>query len=609
MRASKVVAAIDFGTHGTGFAYTLVTPDNDDPRTRQMVSRYDWPKAPVRGAKTLSAVVVDRDLQPVAWGYEAAELWQLNSPARREDLGLHGYASAFKAALSSRAELRAMARSEGIVDLGSDRTLGRLIPSILRYMRDQTVAALGALDLRLTAEDIRWCLTVPAVWTDAQKLGLRRAAEEAGLGAADTIFVVTEPEAAAVYGILDADKGSARAVSRIGEHRFMVVDCGATTEISAFSGVFDDGKVRLAEIGAGGAGVALGAPDVNRAFRTRLLPRRLSPTLVEHLEREYRDLVSELEGQWEKARPFVAVAPGSGGRPEVVSPVYLDLTRLWPMVPAAVRRRLIEEADGDPRTLMLTAQDTQALLDEVIDPIVRLVRRVCDDLLQEARVGSAPVTAFLVGGFASDDYLHARIQHELGAEARVVRPTDPRLAVLHGAVHLGYNPALVQHVPVPATTPRQQVPARTPRQPESPENRRAVFLSYRRGVSWAMARLVRIDLEQHGFDVFMDVENIDSGRFEPVILTQIESRAHFLLLLEPRSLDRIGNEGDWLHREIAHAIAHGRNVVPLLANGTGMPRAADLPADIATLASFNALTVYHDYFPEAMTKLRGRFLH
>jgi hypothetical protein len=137
---------------------------------------------------------------------------------------------------------------------------------------------------------------------------------------------------------------------------------------------------------------------------------------------------------------------------------------------------------------------------------------------------------------------------------------------------------------------------------------KSVFLSYRREVSWAMAHLVRNELVAHGFDVFMDVHGIDAGEFERVILARIEAYTHFLVLLEPRSLDRLTEEGDWLRREIAHALAHDRNVVPLLANGARMPRPTDLPTDLARLPSLNAVSVPHDYFAEAMQKLRERFL-
>jgi hypothetical protein len=44
---------------------------------------------------------------------------------------------------------------------------------------------------------------------------------------------------------------------------------------------------------------------------------------------------------------------------------------------------------------------------------------------------------------------------------------------------------------------------------------------------------VRQALERREIDVFMDVEDIDSGRFENVILNQIELCEHFIVLLTP----------------------------------------------------------------------------
>ena len=80
---------------------------------------------------------------------------------------------------------------------------------------------------------------------------------------------------------------------------------------------------------------------------------------------------------------------------------------------------------------------------------------------------------------------------------------------------------------------------------------------------WSLARLVRNDLIEHGFDTFMDAENLHSGESRQKILSQIEAREHFIVLLQPGSLDQIEEGGDWLHREIAHALAHNRNVVPV----------------------------------------------
>jgi hypothetical protein len=137
---------------------------------------------------------------------------------------------------------------------------------------------------------------------------------------------------------------------------------------------------------------------------------------------------------------------------------------------------------------------------------------------------------------------------------------------------------------------------------------RSVFISYRRQLSEPLAVAVRKELTEHKFDVFMDVRNLDSGEFERTILGQIETREHFIVLLQPGSLDRISENGDWLRREIAHALAHSRNVVPVTADGFEFRRGLKLPPDVARLPSFNAVSIQPGYYDEAFKRLRKRFL-
>ncbi len=93
-----------------------------------------------------------------------------------------------------------------------------------------------------------------------------------------------------------------------------------------------------------------------------------------------------------------------------------------------------------------------------------------------------------------------------------------------------------------------------------------------------------------------------------VILDQIEARQHFLVLLQPGSLSQIGKDGDWLRREITHALTHRRNVVPVTADGFELSHDLALPHDISKLPSFNAVPIPPGYTDEAMDRLRTRFL-
>jgi len=439
----KVVVAIDFGTNGSGFAWTLISPENDDPRNRQILHKGNWPKAPDRAVKDLSAVVVDEHNKPVAWGYEAHEMWWTNSPYRRREDHLHGYAYAFKMALSTRPTNRDVTRTDGIVDLRRDNLVRRFIVSTLERMRKYALADVTRTT-GLTPSDIKWCLTVPAIWSDAQKQVMRDAAEEAGLGSGKQLTIAIEPEAAAVYCVLDAGKMNADRSWRTGDdQRFMIVDCGGgTIDISAFTFTVDSGRLRLAEIGGGSLGAALGSQYINQAFRQKLLRERLAPDVFDWLERDHGDLLNVVENRWEQAKQYVGVATGEDGRPVVSGDTTIDIPPdLWKLLPKPVRKRLTEEADDDLRTLLISYQQVQALFDAVVDPIVGLVRRAFDELSQQ--VEGKPVTVLMVGGFSVSDYLHARIRHALKGRATVARPTEPREAVLHGAVHFCYDPGLI----------------------------------------------------------------------------------------------------------------------------------------------------------------------
>ena len=136
-----------------------------------------------------------------------------------------------------------------------------------------------------------------------------------------------------------------------------------------------------------------------------------------------------------------------------------------------------------------------------------------------------------------------------------------------------------------------------------------VFISYRRADGFYCAISIKQFLAGRGVDVFLDVEDIKSGRFENVILEQIADREHFLVILMPESAKRFSEKGDLMRREIEYAIAHKCNVIPILAPGFKFKEAESyLDGNLSLLPTYNAITLYEEYFNEAMEKLIGRFL-
>ncbi|MDM8524877.1 toll/interleukin-1 receptor domain-containing protein [Desulfococcaceae bacterium HSG8] len=87
-----------------------------------------------------------------------------------------------------------------------------------------------------------------------------------------------------------------------------------------------------------------------------------------------------------------------------------------------------------------------------------------------------------------------------------------------------------------------------------PENDYDIFISYRREGGSDKARLFQQALSERGLKVFLDVDELRAGYFDEKLLRVIENTPGFLLILSAGSLDRCKNPGDWLRREIEHAV-------------------------------------------------------
>ena len=138
---------------------------------------------------------------------------------------------------------------------------------------------------------------------------------------------------------------------------------------------------------------------------------------------------------------------------------------------------------------------------------------------------------------------------------------------------------------------------------------KSVFISYRRSVSRHLARSIALDLRAHGYDVFFDVDTVDNGEFDQIVLHEIGVRTHFVLVLSRGALERCIEPGDWLRREIEEALRLKRNLVPILEAGFRFDAEAKyLPDSLRDVPRFNGIPLYHFYFDAAMKTLRKRFL-
>lgn len=140
--------------------------------------------------------------------------------------------------------------------------------------------------------------------------------------------------------------------------------------------------------------------------------------------------------------------------------------------------------------------------------------------------------------------------------------------------------------------------------------KRDIFISYRREGGDDLARILYLELSMRGYSVFYDLETLENGKFNEALYWYIEQCTDFLLILPPNSLDRCQNEGDWVRQEIAHALKHHKNIVPVMLPGFVMPEDHALPEDIRECVKHNGVNCKDDKstYTGMVDKIVNKFL-
>src|SRR5262245_36863677 len=141
-----------------------------------------------------------------------------------------------------------------------------------------------------------------------------------------------------------------------------------------------------------------------------------------------------------------------------------------------------------------------------------------------------------------------------------------------------------------------------------------VFICYRRDDSAGHAGRVHDRLEREfGRELlFMDVDAIPLGaNFIKVLREEVAKCDALLAIIGPGWLDardekgnrRLENPYDFVRVEIGTALKRNIPVIPLLVEGTLVPKADQLPADLKELALRNGIDIRHASFPNDMERL------
>lgn len=131
------------------------------------------------------------------------------------------------------------------------------------------------------------------------------------------------------------------------------------------------------------------------------------------------------------------------------------------------------------------------------------------------------------------------------------------------------------------------------------------FVSYRRDGGAAFVKALHEAMLRRHKDTLYDA-GLGSGEFPPQIFKMIERTPNVLLVLSPGALDeRIQRPEDWLRKEVAHSLAKGKNVVPILLPGFQFHSATAMPEDMKKLPDLQSVTHHADTWDATLDRIES----
>lgn len=168
-----LVAAIDFGTAYSGYAFSLRSDYRLDPLKIEP-NHWTGYSSQTMSPKAPSSVLLNLDKTFKSFGYTAEEEY-----SSLVENGQHQEWYFFTKIKMRLLYKEKISRTDTIEDEWGKPMLGITILSmIIRYLKDDLFKRLEQRGMPLRDQDILWVLTVPAIWSDAAKQFTKEATKE-----------------------------------------------------------------------------------------------------------------------------------------------------------------------------------------------------------------------------------------------------------------------------------------------------------------------------------------------------------------------------------------------------------------------------------------------
>ncbi|KAL8926022.1 MAG: hypothetical protein Q9208_003163 [Pyrenodesmia sp. 3 TL-2023] len=409
---AQLIVGIDFGTtfSGVAFAFATNTEAKEDIIT-------EWPGAGNQTKQKIPTVLYyDQYQKVVGWGPDIADAL---APTGYPKPGVQKV-EWFKLQLMLSGNtyidpinLPPLPPGKSEIDVAADYLF-----KLRQAMRNQLQKTLGEVFNR-EERNIRYFLTVPAIWNDAGKAATRAAAIQAGFLRDENdnrLTLITEPEAAAMFcsktGLLNLKIRDA----------VLIVDCGGgTVDLIAYE-LEEETPFTVAECTAG-SGDSCGSTALNRNFsnilRAKIRKMKL-PDGSKTAGKVYAKCIMDFENR--------------------IKADFRNNGQKW-AVDVGIEAEF-PEAGIEEGYMTFTNEEILQCFEPVVNRILELVRSQIIGIQAQNRLLQ---NVLVVGGFGASEYLFQQIKLHVPPQyqSKVVRPMDSVAAIVKGAVTAGITERVI----------------------------------------------------------------------------------------------------------------------------------------------------------------------
>ncbi|KAK0387829.1 hypothetical protein NLU13_4074 [Sarocladium strictum] len=411
---AQLIVGIDFGTTFSGVAFAFAT--NNEAKEDIIT---EWPGAGSYTKQKIPTVLYyDQYQKVVGWGPDIADAL---APTGYPKTGVQKV-EWFKLQLMLSGNtyidpinLPPLPPGKSEIDVAADYLF-----KLRQAMRAALQKTLGEVFNR-EERNIRYYLTVPAIWNDAGKAATRAAAIQAGFLRDENdnrLTLVSEPEAAALFcskiGLLNLKVHDA----------VLIVDCGGgTVDLIAYE-VEEENPFTVAECTAG-SGDSCGSTALNRNFsnilRTKIRKMKL-PDGSKTAGRVYAKCIMDFENR--------------------IKADFRNNGQKW-AVDVGIEAEF-PEAGIEEGYMTFTNEEILQCFEPVVNRILELVRNQIIAIQAQNRTLQ---NILVVGGFGASEYLFQQIKLHVPPQfqSKVIRPMDSVAAIVKGAVTAGITERIITH--------------------------------------------------------------------------------------------------------------------------------------------------------------------